>query len=316
MRRLIGVLLLLWPAWQGLAESVTRTPFAGITYIHRTEPEHTGTQPRPVTMNVVLIDLRTPGLRVAVTAPSGSRETVRQRTVDFLTELHAQVAINAHFFLPYPSSDPEAFLVGLAVSAGRVYSPFEAPSQPYAIVSDAPALNIDRENRAAIVTRSPDDPEGVTVREPVELWNAVAGSAQVVTAGVKTIPVYLDEAHREGARRGALVPGGPGSYSNRDSWYERVNARTLIGLTRDRRTLVLFTVDRGGGSLGMTVGEAADVLIRDYGVWDALNLDGGGSTTLAMEDPETGVGMVANVPAEGPGGRAVGSNLGVIVDER
>jgi exopolysaccharide biosynthesis protein len=38
-------------------------------------------------------------------------------------------------------------------------------------------------------------------------------------------------------------------------------------------------VDRAGGSLGMQVGEMADVLIRDYDVFNALNLDGGGSTS-------------------------------------
>ena len=46
------------------------------------------------------------------------------------------------------------------------------------------------------------------------------------------------------------------------------------GLSRDNRTLVLFTVDARGGSAGMPVGEVADMLIRDYGVFNALNLDG------------------------------------------
>ena len=299
MRRAIaGLLLLLWAAQ---AETVVSAPFTGVTHIHRTESE-----PRAVSMHVVLIDLRTPGLRFKVTAPSGGRETVRQRTVDFLEREGAQVAINAHFFLPFPTDDSEVFLVGLAASEGRVYSAFEAPSQPYAIVSDAPSLNLDRENRAAIVTRDPADIEG-GVRENIELWNAVAGSAQIVTSGVKTIPVYLDEAHP----RAPLVAGGPGPYSNADSWYERVNARTVIGLTRDGRTLVLFIVDRAAGSLGMTVGEAADLLARDYGVWDALNLDGGGSTTLAMQ--QDGRGVAVNTPSEGGLGRAVGSSLAVFV---
>ncbi len=38
-------------------------------------------------------------------------------------------------------------------------------------------------------------------------------------------------------------------------------------------------------ALLLTLSEVADLLIRDYGVWNALNLDGGGSTTMAMEDP-------------------------------
>ena len=62
-------------------------------------------------------------------------------------------------------------------------------------------------------------------------------------------------------------------------------ARSAIGLSRDGRTLTLFTVDARGGSEGMRVGEVASMLIEDYGVWVALNLDGGGSTSLAMADP-------------------------------
>jgi hypothetical protein len=61
----------------------------------------------------------------------------------------------------------------------------------------------------------------------------------------------------------------------------------------------------------MTPGEVADVLTRDYSVYNALNLDGGGSTTLAMEDPVTHVGRIVNVSADNPAGRAVGSNLAV-----
>jgi len=39
-------------------------------------------------------------------------------------------------------------------------------------------------------------------------------------------------------------------------------------------------VDNAGGSRGMSVGEVADMLIHDYGVYNALNLDGGASTGL------------------------------------
>src|SRR5262249_49931696 len=83
---------------------------------------------------------------------------------------------------------------------------------------------------------------------------------------------------------------------------------------QDNRTLVLFTVDRAGGSLGMSVGEVADVLIHDYAVYNALNLDGGGSTSLAMEDPVTRVGALMNVSVDNPAGRSVASNLAVFAD--
>jgi exopolysaccharide biosynthesis protein len=80
--------------------------------------------------------------------------------------------------------------------------------------------------------------------------------------------------------------------------------------------LILFTVDRAAGSLGMSLGEVADVLIRDYRVEQALNLDGGGSTTLAMEDPVTHERSIVNRSSDNPAGRAVGSNLAVFAKSR
>jgi exopolysaccharide biosynthesis protein len=64
----------------------------------------------------------------------------------------------------------------------------------------------------------------------------------------------------------------------------------------------------------MTVGEVADILIRDYSVVNALNLDGGGSTTLAMENPSTHAGGVVNVSDDILQGRYVGSNLAVFAN--
>ena len=102
---------------------------------------------------------------------------------------------------------------------------------------------------------------------------------------------------------------GPRRYSNEKSWYEAVNARTAIGMSRDGRMLTLVAVDARGGSLGMTVRELADVLVRDYDVWQALNLDGGGSASLVVTDPETNEPRLRTVSADGPAGRAVGSSL-------
>ena len=278
------------------AQQTVRRPFAGVTHITRVE-----TSPRDVRMHIVTIDLTAPGIRFKVTPPSGPRETVRQTTLQFLEEERAQIAVNAHYFLPFPSYNPFASLIGLAASDGNVYSEFEAPEQSYAIVTRAPALNIDAKNRASII-HSRD----------ATLWNAVAGSAQIVTNGIKTIPAYADAEHP----RAQLERGGPADYSNARSWYEQLNARTVIGLANRQRSLLVFTVDRADGSLGMTVSEVADLLIRDYRVEQALNLDGGGSTTLAMEDPATHVRSIVNRPADPLGARAVGSSLVVFARAR
>lgn len=283
------------------AQDTVRRPFLGVTHITRAE-----TSPRNLQMHIVIIDLTAPGIRIKVTPPGGPRETIRQTTLQFLEEERAQVAVNAHFFLPFPSANPFASLIGLAASNGTVYSAFEVAEQSYALVANAPALNIDARNRAGIVHARPGG-AGRDVVERVTLWNALAGSAQIITNGVKTIPVYEDAQHSQAL----LTPGGPAGYSNRDSWYDALNARTVIGLANRQRTLLLFTVDRAAGSLGMSLGEVADLLIRDYRVEQALNLDGGGSTTLAMEDPVTHERSIVNRSSDNPAGRAVGSNFAV-----
>src|SRR5262249_39578723 len=158
---------------------------------------------------------------------------------------------------------------------GNVYSSFETPEQTCCILADAPALNIDVLNHASIVHYNPNFADGTHVIENVSLWNTVAGSAQIITNGKRTIPVYRDASHPDGQ----LTPGGRDSSSNSDSWYALKNSRTVIGLSQENGTLFLFTVDRAGGSLGMSIEEVADLLISDYGVYNALNLDGGGSTT-------------------------------------
>ena len=71
-----------------------------MTYSERVE-----TQPRPLRMHVAQIDLRAPGIRFKVSPPGGDREVIRQSTLDFLKQERAQLAINGHFFLPFPSED-------------------------------------------------------------------------------------------------------------------------------------------------------------------------------------------------------------------
>jgi hypothetical protein len=259
--------------------------------------------------HVVLVDLAAPGLAFKLTPPGGGRDTVRQTTLGFLLQEKAQVAINAHFFVPFPSDDTEVELVGLAASHGNVYSPFERqpvgpgyPDQSYAIIPYAPALNIDTSNRVSFVHRDPAQPDNRHALPKEILWNALSGSAQIVSQGVKTIPRYA------GLPAGLTPAKG---YAETNSWYAIRRARTAIGVTAGEKTLVLFTVDQAAGSEGMTVAEVADRLINDYQVANALNLDGGGSTTLAMQDPITRQGRLVNTPSDRPEGRSVGSSLAI-----
>lgn len=247
------------------------------------------------------------GIRLMLTPPAGPRETIRQTTAAFVEGVHAQAGINAHFFLPFPSTDTADWLIGLAASDGRVFSACESPEQSFAIVPDAPAINIDATNHGSIVHCDSARPDAGGVQEAVHLWTTLSGSAQIVTAGVVTIPRYRDATHPDGA----LTPGSAGHYANGHSWYDVVTARSAIGLSKDGRTLTLFTVDARGGSAGMTVGEVASWLVDEYQVWNALNLDGGGSTSLVLADPATGRTRLVNTSSDNPAGRAVGSSLAV-----
>lgn len=81
--------------------------------------------------------------------------------------------------------------------------------------------------------------------------------------------------------------------------------RTAAGFSEDGRTLYLAVVDgRTTVSVGMTCPELG-TLMAELGAWTAINLDGGGSTTMWV----AGEGVV-NSPSDG-GQRVVGNHLGI-----
>jgi phosphodiester glycosidase len=88
--------------------------------------------------------------------------------------------------------------------------------------------------------------------------------------------------------------------------------RTLVGVGANGRRLMLITVDgrQAGYSAGMTLREAAR-LARDLGATQAINLDGGGSTTLvvARRDSLGTSFQVVNRPSDATGERPVGNAL-------
>lgn len=81
------------------------------------------------------------------------------------------------------------------------------------------------------------------------------------------------------------------------------NPRTAVGFSRDSSTLYLVTVDgRSSTSAGMTAVELGD-LMRELGAYQALNFDGGGSTTMIVRD------RIVNSPSDSAGERPVGDAL-------
>ncbi|GAA2590039.1 phosphodiester glycosidase family protein [Actinomadura fulvescens] len=75
--------------------------------------------------------------------------------------------------------------------------------------------------------------------------------------------------------------------------------RTAVGFTADGRTMLLMTVDgRQVDSRGVTLAEMA-ALMKEAGAHDALNLDGGGSSTMLAREPGQARGQVENQPSDG-----------------
>ncbi len=81
--------------------------------------------------------------------------------------------------------------------------------------------------------------------------------------------------------------------------------RTSVGLSADRTTLYLAVVNgRTTTRIGMTCGELA-ALMAEVGATYAMNMDGGGSSTLWMQGPG-----VVNHPSDGSA-RVVGNHLAI-----
>ncbi len=58
--------------------------------------------------------------------------------------------------------------------------------------------------------------------------------------------------------------------------------RTAFGVSQDGQKAILMVVDGRGDSIGVTHAEMAE-LMRTYGAYDAMHLDGGGSSTMAVK---------------------------------
>lgn len=92
----------------------------------------------------------------------------------------------------------------------------------------------------------------------------------------------------------------------RTTFSDRRHPRAAVGIDRNGRIHIVAVDGRQAGySDGMTLQELGDFLIA-HGITDALNLDGGGSTTLVVG------GRIVNRPSDANGERAVSNALLVI----
>ncbi len=213
----------------------------------------------------------------------------RRKTSALLEALDDTVRVlggaNADFFLFKPAGLPTNALV----IDGRVYS---GPN-------GRPVLAVDSGGRVRIVILSgPDtvrfigeDSSSATLAlRPFHPLQAVGGRPAIVRAGRLT-----PEATDTGAFAVTRHP------------------RTAAGIAADGRRLILLVVDgrQEGWSVGMRLDELGRLMLA-LGARDAINLDGGGSTTLVVRDPQGDTLQVANRPSDKEGERPVGDALAIV----
>lgn len=89
--------------------------------------------------------------------------------------------------------------------------------------------------------------------------------------------------------------------------------RTGIGITKDGKELIIATLDgRDASYIGVSQ-ELFAAILKDLGAYNALNLDGGGSTTMAIRPLDKQMAEVVNKPSEGTQ-RKVVNGIGVFTN--
>ena len=102
--------------------------------------------------------------------------------------------------------------------------------------------------------------------------------------------------------------GVKNTLSSTDGLVTTRNPRTLIGVNSDTTKLFLVVVDgrQSGYSAGMTLWECQEFLHGVLGLYQGLNFDGGGSSTMVVR------GAVVNSPSDPGGERSVSNSLLVV----
>ncbi len=125
--------------------------------------------------------------------------------------------------------------------------------------------------------------------------DSIVSAAPTLLAGGST--------HIDAAAEGVIDPA---DLSFNYAWANTRQPRTMAGIDR-AGNLLLVTVDgrQKGGSEGFTLAEGA-TFMKSLGAVDALNLDGGGSTTMTVN------GTLVNYPSDATGERPVGDTVQVL----
>jgi len=107
-------------------------------------------------------------------------------------------------------------------------------------------------------------------------------------------------------RNGVATVEWENEHTSQSFAYDR-HPRTAVGFNQDSTKLYFFAVDgrQPGFSVGMSLFELADYML-EWGIYQGINLDGGGSTTMVVR------GKVANSPSDAAGERSVANALMVV----
>ncbi len=247
--------------------------FEGVKYFREVHRK-----PRPAVVHLVQIDLSASGLSSLVTPrdyrdSEGRLPLVARRTSVFLQEHKLQLAVNGGYFKPFHS---RGYLD---------YYPHPGdPVEPIGLTASRGNIYGPHRTRRGVLFISEDG--RASFDAPIgKVYNAIAGDFPLIEKG----------------RVSTRLPSGLGP-------------RTAAGLDRGCQQLTLVVVDgrQPGYSEGCSLKELAHILLR-RGVHNGVNLDGGGSSTLVIEDA-SGKPLVLNssIDCRIPGReRAVATHLGL-----
>ena len=260
-------------------EDGIRQPFAGITYQVETRHEP------PMRLFVAKIDLTNPHVHVRV-APGGpdpdgpgTWQTILMQPTRIAARERFDLVVNGDFFNLRKLKKPDGKEY---VPTNDVWGSAQGPA-----VTDGKTWSIGVSNRPCLVAAKSGKISFKTMKKPSSRdWEVISGNTMLV-------------------KKGVVVP-------HKD---QKRNPRTAVGLDADGIKLIILVVDgrKPGVSVGMSYDELAAEMLR-LGCRDALNLDGGGSSIMAVRDTAGGELHTLNNPSDGHE-RAVANVLGVSVDE-
>ena len=258
--------------------SVTNHPFPGILCYSETR-----LQP-PTRLFVAEIELTNPAVRLRVSRggpdPDGPGEW--QTTLMQPTKIAARekfdLVVNGDFFKARGVTDAEG------TNSGYRSSLWALAQGPAASGGTVWATNANR--RACLVVSKAGKVSLEQLARPrPDDWEVIAGNTMLVKGGVPVV-------HQNNTTR---------------------HPRTAAGLDATKSRLILLVVDgrKPGTAIGMNYDELAAEMIR-LGCHEALNLDGGGSSVMAVRDTNANTFNILNKPTDGRE-RAVANVLGVVV---